>query len=61
MTDIPAIAKAKSEASNRYRSKVCSECRYISVGGRCNCIEGRYAEKVFGREACERFEQGNKE
>lgn len=49
--------KARSEATTRFRSRVCSECKWISYGGRCQNTdrEARYAVMVFGKDACEGF------
>lgn len=55
MSDTIDIAKARSEASDRYRSKVCAECRWISTLGRCQQTGPRYASIVIGKEACEDF------
>lgn len=48
-------ARARSEASGRYRSQVCNNCYFISQLGRCQNLlsKPRYATECWNRDACE--------
>lgn len=48
-------ARARSEASGRYRSMLCNDCYFISELGRCQnaLAQTRYSSRMYGEAACE--------